>query len=171
MAASTRRRAPIPFPGARRERHVFANGQILHGANRRRRAQRRRAHREPPDGDGARKLPRRRTRRKREIQRERAAREQEVLQQLRVRAQHREPDDDREHAPRPRAPVANARSTSRSASGSSALIYNFPSCPGDTRPATLPPIMYASPPTSAPKNPSPHARRKRYVKSPRERGG
>ena len=47
------------------------------------------------------------TRGKREIEREGAARQQQVLQQLRVRTEDREPDADRQASPRPRAAVSN----------------------------------------------------------------
>ena len=53
-----------------------------------------------------------------------------------------------------------------SVSGMSALTKSFPSCPGETSPASSPLIMYATPATSDGKKPKPHARRKPYVKQP-----
>ena len=79
---------------------------------------------------------------KRHEERERAGGEQQVLQQLRMRREHAEPDDEREQRPRPTARPSRIPQTSTSSvSGKSAQTKSLPSCPGEGSDASCPLIM------------------------------
>ena len=98
---------PARTARTRRPGDVFANGEILHGPNDSAENHRNQRRRKSRERDTSCQLSVFLVGRECEKDRERTSRQQQILKQLRVRAEHRKSDRNRQNAPRPRAAVAN----------------------------------------------------------------